>query len=131
VVGAAVEGADGDDVTLAVAGGGEQGGGERGHAAGERDGLGGAFELSEGGLEPGHSGVPEALVDGAAAGREGAAGGECLVVVTAAGHRGQRVGGGQVDRRDVDAEPGEVGAPGVYGCGVHGSHAGSVEHDDG
>ena len=104
MVGSAVEGPDGDDVPAVVAGGGEQGGGEGGHAAGEGDGLGGALQFGEGGFEAGDGGVPEPLVDGAALGGEGAAGGELLVRGAAVVDRGQWVGGGQVDGWHVHAE---------------------------
>ena len=122
VVGAAVEGSDGDDVPAVVAGGGEQGGGEGGHSAGEGDGLGGAFQFGEGGFEAGDGGVPEPLVDGAAVGGEGAAGGELLVRGAAVVDGGQWVGGGQVDGWYVHAEGAEVVAAGVHGPGVHRCH---------
>ena len=79
MVGAAVERAHGDHVRLAGRCRGDERGGERGHAARERDRALGALESGEGLLEPGDAGLPEALVDRGAALAEVVAGRELLV----------------------------------------------------
>ena len=71
VVGSAVQRTNRDDVRLAVGDRRDQARGERGHAARERHGALGALEVGERILEPRHTRLPQALVDGAAAAARG------------------------------------------------------------
>ena len=83
----------------------------------EGDRAVGVLELRECVLEASDRRVPQALVDEAAA--VGPAALREFVVRRSAGvDVGERIGGGQVDRGDVDAESGQVVAAGVYCTGV-------------
>ncbi|GFH66951.1 hypothetical protein Sdia_30020 [Streptomyces diastaticus subsp. diastaticus] len=112
MVTAPVQRADRDDVAQAERGAGQQDGGEGGHTAGEGDGGLGALQLREGGLEAGDRGIAEARVDGRAV-EFGAGGGERVEPGGLGTAVVRGVGGGEVERRRVQAEPGEVVAAGV------------------
>src|SRR2546423_13155327 len=102
---------------LAVGGGREQAGGDGGHTGGERDRGPRVLQPGQRLLEAGGRGVPQPLVDVAAAGRRSAAAGQGLVAVAAEADLRQRVGRGQVDRRDVGAGGGQRGPAGGDGGG--------------
>jgi DNA-binding Lrp family transcriptional regulator len=123
VIAAAVQGPYGDDMAQAERAAHEQYGAQRGHAAREGDRALGAFEAGEGGLETGDGRVAEAAVDGRAL-RFGAVGRERVDAGGLAAAVVRGVGRGQVDRRGVQPQPGEVLPPGVHGLGGEGSGAG-------
>ncbi len=114
MVAAPVQRADGDDVAQAEGGAGQQDGGEGGHAAGEGDGGLGPLQPGEGGLEAADGGVAEAGVDGRAL-QLGAGGGEGVEPGGLGAAVVGGVGGGEVERRRVQAEGGEVVAARVDG----------------
>ncbi|MDH6192658.1 hypothetical protein M2168_005690 [Streptomyces sp. CZ24] len=114
VVAAPVQRAHRDDVAQAEGGAGQQDGGEGGHAAGEGDGGLGPLQPGEGGLEAADGGVAEAGVDGRAL-QLGAGGGEGVEPGGLGTAVVGGVGGGEVERRRVQAEGGEVVAARVDG----------------
>ena len=118
VIGSAVQRTDRDDVRLAVGHRRDQACCERCHPAGERDGPLGALQIGERILEPRHTGLPQALVHGAAAGPEVVARGQLLICETAAVDVGQRVGRGEVDRGDVCTALAEPCHSGVHSAGL-------------
>lgn len=113
VVAAAVERADGDHMAQPHARAGQQDGGERRHSTGERHGTRGPFEPGECRLESGRGRVVEPGVDGRPV-EPGTGGGEGVDPFRLSPGVVRGVGGGQIDRRGVQAECSEVVASGVH-----------------
>jgi|GEM_PF-6252365 len=117
VVGASVERTDHSNMPLARGAHGEQASGHGRHTRGERDRLFAALELGESVLEAGDRRVPQPAVDIAAAGDRPPAARERFVGVTPGLDVSQWVGGAQVDRRHVYAEPRQVTSTGMHRTG--------------
>ncbi len=116
VVAAAVERADRDHMAQPHARAGQQDSGECGHAARERHSARGPFEAGQSRLETGGGRIVEPCVDRGTV-EPGAGGGEGVDPFRLAPGVVTGIGGGQVDRRGVQAEGCEVFASGMHGFG--------------